>query len=213
MTFLKADGSEITTNDNFRDYKIGMQWAWNHNPDNGSWSLFDNPGYLRLYTSGTASSPKQARNSLSQRIFDYKDGAPSMGTVCLDISGMKDGDVAGISVFQDPYGYIAITKQGNAWKLTQAIVGDENENYDEAITSLSKVIKMDPSYRDGRALLRLGQAYMGKGDNENAAKYLQQVIDNYGDSQYAEEAQENLDTISGSSSDSDSGDSSDTTQE
>ncbi len=88
----------------------------------------------------------------------------------------------------------------------------ENENYDEAITSLSKVVKMDPSYRDGRALLRLGQAYMGKGDNENAAKYLQQVIDNYGDSQYAEEAQENLDTISGSSSDSDSG-SSDTTQE
>ena len=89
----------------------------------------------------------------------------------------------------------------------------ENENYDEAITSLSKVIKMDPSYRDGRALLRLGQAYMGKGDNENAAKYLQQVIDNYGDSQYAEEAQENLDTISGSSSDSGSGDSSDTAQE
>ena len=121
--------SYLPTNDNFRDYKIGMQWQWNHNPDNNRWSLFDNPGYLRLYTSGTASSPKQARNSLSQRIFDYKDGAPSMGTVCLDISGMKDGDVAGISVFQDPYGYLAITKQGNAWKLTQAIVGDENENY------------------------------------------------------------------------------------
>ena len=125
--------SYLPTNDNFRDYKIGMQWAWNHNPDNGSWSLFDNPGYLRLYTSGTASSPKQARNSLSQRIFDYKDGAPSMGTVCLDISGMKDGDVAGISVFQDPYSYVAITKQGEAWKLTQSIVGDENENYTTSI--------------------------------------------------------------------------------
>ena len=123
----------LPTNDNFRDYKIGMQWQWNHNPDNNSWSLFDNPGYLRLYTSGTASSPKQARNSLSQRIFDYKDGTPSMGTVCLDISGMKDGDVAGISVFQDPYSYLAITKQGGAWKLTQAIVGDENENYTTSI--------------------------------------------------------------------------------
>lgn len=123
----------LPTNDNFRDYKIGMQWQWNHNPDNSSWSLFDNPGYLRLYTTGTAASPKQARNSLSQRIFDYKDGNPSMGTVCLDISGMKDGDVAGISVFQDPYSYLAITKQGGAWKLTQAIVGDENENYTTSI--------------------------------------------------------------------------------
>jgi len=123
----------LPTNDNFRDYKIGMQWQWNHNPDNNRWSLFDNPGYLRLYTSGTASSPKQARNSLSQRIFDYKDRTPSMGTVCLDIFGMKDGDVAGISVFQDPYGYLAITKQGGTWKLTQAIVGDENENYTTSI--------------------------------------------------------------------------------
>ena len=56
-----------------------------------------------------------------------------MGTVCLDISGMKDGDVAGISVFQDPYSYLAITKQGGAWKLTQSIVGDENENYTTSI--------------------------------------------------------------------------------
>lgn len=119
----------LPTNDNFRDYKLGMQWQWNHNPDNTAWSLFDNPGYLRLYTTGTANNPKEARNSLTQRIFQYRDNTPSLGSVCLDLSGMKDGDVAGISVFQDPYGYIAISKDGNAWKLTQAIVGDENENF------------------------------------------------------------------------------------
>lgn len=123
----------LPTNDNFRDYKLGMQWGWNHNPDNNSWSFFDNPGYLRLYTTGTASNPKQARNSLTQRIFDYKDGTPSLGTICLNLEGMKDGDVAGLSVFQDPYAYVAITKQGNAWKLTQAIVGDASENYTTSV--------------------------------------------------------------------------------
>lgn len=110
----------LPTNDNFRDYKLGLQWQWNHNPDNAKWSLLDNPGCLRLYTSGTANSPKEARNSLTQRIFGYHDTTlPSYGTVCLDVQGMRDGDVAGIAVFQDPYAYIAITKENGNWKLLQ----------------------------------------------------------------------------------------------
>ena len=64
-------------------YPIGMQWEWNHNPDNGAWSLFERPGWLRLKTSGTASTLTQTRNILTQRIYGFTD-KPSYGTVRLD---------------------------------------------------------------------------------------------------------------------------------
>ncbi len=80
------------------------------------------------------------------------------------------------------------------------------ENYEDAITALAKVVRMDAGYNDGEALFRLAEAYMGSGDNENAAAYFQRVVDEYGDSQYAEEAASNLETINGSSGSGDNGD-------
>ena len=80
------------------------------------------------------------------------------------------------------------------------------ENYEDAITALAKVVRMDAGYNDGEALFRLAEAYMGSGDNENAATYFQRVVDEYGDSQYAEEAASNLETINGSSGSGDNGD-------
>lgn len=73
------------------------------------------------------------------------------------------------------------------------------ENYEDAVEALLEVVKMDSDYNDGEALLRLGEAYMGSGDNENAAKYFQRVIDECGDSWYAQEAEENLKEVSGAS--------------
>ncbi len=106
----------LPTNDTFTDPKLGMQWEWNHNPDNGAWSLMENLGHLRLHTTGiTTNGLLQARNSLTQRIHGYTpEGTASnkvwdsYGTVKMDISHMQDGDVAGISVFQDPYSCIAV---------------------------------------------------------------------------------------------------------
>ena len=65
---------------------------------------------------------------------------------------------------------------------------------------------MNAGYNDGQALFNLAQAYMGNGDNENAVTYFQRVVDEYGDSEYAEEAQTNLTALS-AASDSDSSDS------
>ncbi len=47
---------------------------------------------------------------LTQRIpvIHDKQSTPIKGTVCLDISNLKEGDRAGICVFQDPYAYIAV---------------------------------------------------------------------------------------------------------
>ena len=99
----------LPTNDNFRSYPLGMQWQWNHNPDDGAWSLFERQGWLRLRASGTANRLTQARNMLTQRIFAFHDksSTPSMGTVRLDVRNLQEGDRAGICILQDPYAAIA----------------------------------------------------------------------------------------------------------
>ena len=111
----------LPTNDGFNANKLGMQWEWNHNPDNTAWSLTENPGHLRLHTTGIVDESGdtklnaflQARNTLTQRMFGYdKEGASTStdtyGTICLDVSHMQEGDVAGLCVFQDPYAYIGV---------------------------------------------------------------------------------------------------------
>ena len=118
----------LPTNDNFRSYPLGMQWQWNHNPDNGAWSLFERPGWLRLRTSTTVSRLTQARNMLTQRIFAYEKSA-SMGTVRMDVSNMQEGDHAGICIFQDPYAMLAVqVKEGKkqlVWRQDTLRVHDD----------------------------------------------------------------------------------------
>ena len=75
-------------------------------------------------------------------------------------------------------------------------------NYQGAVDALYKVVRMNAGYNDGQALFNLAQAYMGNGDNDNAITYFQRVVDDYGDSEYEEEAQTNLDTLSAAADDS-----------
>ena len=106
----------LPTNDNFRSYPIGMQWEWNHNPDNGAWSLFERPGWLRLRTSDAAARLPQARNMLTQRIFALEN-ARSTGTVRVDVTHLQEGDRAGICILQDPYALIAVEMKNGKKQL------------------------------------------------------------------------------------------------
>ncbi|HEX6227778.1 MAG TPA: glycoside hydrolase 43 family protein [Chryseolinea sp.] len=104
----------LPTSDEFNDTKLGMQWGWNHNPDTARWSLSQRPGYLRLVTGPPVSNLREARNTLTQRMFTYYDDkTPTLGVTMLDVSNMKDGDIAGLAVFQDPHAYIAVKQLQN----------------------------------------------------------------------------------------------------
>lgn len=72
-------------------------------------------------------------------------------------------------------------------------------NYQGAVDALYKVVCMNAGYNDGQALFNLAKAYMENGDNKNAVTYFQRVVDEYGDSEYAEEAKSNLDSLSADS--------------
>ena len=109
----------MPTNDNFRSYPLGMQWQWNHNPDDGAWSLLERAGWLRMRTSGSANRLTQARNILTQRIFAFHNQAstPSMGTIRVDVRNLQEGDRAGICILQDPYAAIAVEKKNDKYQL------------------------------------------------------------------------------------------------
>jgi len=110
--------TSLPTNDNFRNYKLGMQWSWNHNPDNSKWSLTERPDYLRLKTVSVVDSFRNAKNTLTQRIFAYpQDLAHSYGTMKMSIKNMQEGDVVGLAVFQNPYAYIGIKMVNGQKKL------------------------------------------------------------------------------------------------
>ena len=136
----------LPTTDAFTGKQLGMQWQWNHNPDNTAWSLMEHPGYLRLHTANVTDELNTAHNSLSQRIMGLSPNGTSSsnykisyGTVKLDLSGMQEGDVAGLAVFQTPYSFISVkmekgkkylysercTFNSQQLKKEQAMKGDE----------------------------------------------------------------------------------------
>ena len=98
----------LTVSDNFNESKLPLQWQWNHNPDSKGWSLAARPGWLRLTTTRTAGTLVEARNTLTQRTF----GPACSGSVLMDTSHMKDGDVAGLTALQEHYGFVGVKMVG-----------------------------------------------------------------------------------------------------
>ncbi len=92
---------------------LDLVWQWNHNPNNLYWSLTDRDGWLRLTTGNKSTSILNARNTLTQRTY----GPTCAGSIKMDISNMKSGDVAGLAAFSYNYGYIAVKKENAGAKL------------------------------------------------------------------------------------------------
>ena len=83
---------------------LKKEWQWNHNPDNRYWSLTDRKGWLRLKGGILAHNIRDARNTLTQRTF----GPECTAEALIDVRGMKDGDCAGLTLFQNQYGYVGV---------------------------------------------------------------------------------------------------------
>jgi beta-xylosidase len=84
---------------------LPLVWQWNHNPDNSLWSLKKRPGFLRLTNGRVDTSILLARNTLTQRTF----GPECSGSTAIELSNMKDGDVAGLLLLQKNYGWVGVS--------------------------------------------------------------------------------------------------------
>jgi len=115
----------LPTSDEFTGKTLGMQWGWNHNPDSTKWSLTQNPGFLRLTTGKVVISLTEAPNLLTQRPFkNYDESIPTIGTTKMVVNKMKDGDFAGLAVYQDPYAYIAVIQENGKKQLIMVNNGE-----------------------------------------------------------------------------------------
>jgi beta-xylosidase len=87
-----------------KDPALPLVWQWNHNPNNDLWSVTERKGFLRLKTGRIDTSFLLARNTLTQRTI----GPFCTGSTLVDVSKLKEGDFAGLSVLQRKYGQVGV---------------------------------------------------------------------------------------------------------
>jgi beta-xylosidase len=112
-TYHDADLDPLLPEHAYNGSNLRLEWQWNHNPDNRFWSLTERPGWLRLTTGQLATDLLDARNTLTQRTF----GPVSSAQVALDVSGMKNGDRAGLALFTARYGTVEVRMDGGRKSL------------------------------------------------------------------------------------------------
>lgn len=107
----------IIASDEFKRKKgepdLPLVWQWNHNPVNELWSLTAREGWLRLTTGRVDTLFVQARNTLTQRTF----GPECSGSVSVDVSGMKEGDFAGLVVLQRKFGQVGVKFENGSKRI------------------------------------------------------------------------------------------------
>lgn len=107
----------IIASDEFKRKKgepdLPLVWQWNHNPVNELWSLTAREGWLRLTTGRVDTLFVQARNTLTQRTF----GPECSGSVSVDVSGMKEGDFAGLVLLQRKFGQVGVKFENGSKRI------------------------------------------------------------------------------------------------
>ena len=114
-----VEGAPIATpqsSDEFNSPVLAPQWEWNYQPRPGQWSLTERPGWLRLraFRPLEAGNLMKAGNTLTQRCFRSADNEV---TVELDLSGMADGQQAGLCHFAKTYSTLGVRQDGAARTL------------------------------------------------------------------------------------------------
>ena len=127
----------IVLPDNFDGTKLGLHWQWNHNPVDAAWSLTERPGYLRLKTSRVVPNLYLAPNTLTQRM----EGPSCSGSICIDISHMKDGDCCGLSAFNGDSGVLTIKKNGKNISLEMSEQKVSLNDRNKAVTKVEENLK------------------------------------------------------------------------
>jgi len=128
------------------DPALPLVWQWNHNPDNSLWSVKDRKGYLRLKTGRVDTLFVKSRNTLTQRTF----GPVCSGSVRMEVSGMKEGDFAGLCALQRKFGQVGV-KVVSGEKFIFMVSAETNKPVEMQSLPLSQnsiYFKIDCDFRD-----------------------------------------------------------------
>ena len=133
----------LVISDDFGEPELDIHWQWNHNPVDEAWSLTERSGYLRLKTSRVVENLFWAPNTLTQRM----EGPLCTGSVAMDISQMKEGDVAGFSAFNGDAGVLSVRMENGKKYLTMSSQTVALRDSDKAVID----VKVEEKARIGLA--------------------------------------------------------------
>ena len=110
-TGRSAPADRLQDSDEFSAATLGLQWSWNHNPDDAHWSLTQRPGYLRLQAN-EAKYLVGARNVLTQIL----QGPASEITARLELNGLGERQRAGLVLFGVGVPWVGVVHEdGRDW--------------------------------------------------------------------------------------------------
>lgn len=135
----------LVISDDFSATQLAFNWQWNHNPDPALWSLTERPGFMRLRTGKVVETIFEARNTLSQRT----EGPSCAGVLSIDVSQMREGDVAGMGAFCAEPGLLSVVMENGQKYLVMTDRGDEKERV--ALTQETVFLRMDCDFTDDTA--------------------------------------------------------------
>lgn len=135
-TGASSAGWRLQDSDEFSSSRLGLQWSWNHNPDDRAWSLTQRRGFLRL-RAGPAEHLVGARNTLTQIL----QGPRMISTARIDIGRMTEGQRAGLALFGVRPSWIGIVREGGTAHLTLASEGKETKGV--AVTGRTLQLRAD----------------------------------------------------------------------
>ncbi len=128
---LPSQPAQLQQDDDFSGTKLGLQWQWNHNPQNDHWSLTEHRGWLTLHAM-PADSLKACRNMLTQKIVGYEsesttlltaEGSCYAGLCCIGRQFRAVG-LCQQGVYTEVGGRRKIVRQGKFEKLFLRIAND-----------------------------------------------------------------------------------------
>lgn len=152
----------IVNSDEFKGKTLSKVWQWNHNPVNSLWSLTARKGYIRFKTDRVDTDVLQARNTLTQRTF----GPFCSGYTSLDVSNMKNGDVAGLILLQAKYAQLAVEMQQGAKTIVMYQIDRNRQPAVEKeripLTQQTVFFKAECNFKDKTDLARMFYSLDGK---------------------------------------------------
>lgn len=190
----------IAVSDDFDGKDLKPNWQWNHNPMTACWSLTARKGYLRLTTGKVVDNLFVAPNTLTQRM----EGPTCRGTAAFDLSGMKEGDIAGLAAFNGDAGLLAVTCHDGKKQLTmqsevvrlsdkeKRVTGVEKQVF-ESVTLCNDVVylRIDGDFNvnrdiatfyysyDNKQWIKIGEAFQMKFDYRRLFMGTRYAIFNY----------------------------------
>jgi beta-xylosidase len=142
----------IPTSDDFSSPVLGLQWQFNHNPDNSRWSLTERPGYLRLHPAG-ATNFWYARNTLIQKGLGPWSGMEAK----FDLSHLQAGDICGLGALGKTNGTIAVSCYSPGhFLLSQNVI----VSLDSTKNNLSTTTPASTAYNGNLVYLRLAMDFI-----------------------------------------------------